>query len=123
MADEITFNPKVSGSSTTYDVTVQASIGGTTLPAPGVYSVAMGQQFSVTATPITNYYFSHWTQNGVNIGSANPISITVNSNMTLSAVFTTTPPSYLWIILGVVGVGAAGIVAYLLKRKKPQNKS
>ena len=116
--DAVQFQITPTGTPSTYNVTVQAGTGGTTTPAPGVYSISAGQPFNATATPSEGYYFSHWTKNGANIGSANQISIPVISNMTLSAVFTTTPPSsYLWLlILGLAGAGAA--TAVYLKRRK-----
>jgi hypothetical protein len=70
-----------------FTLTISATTGGTTDPMPGTYSLFCGSNVSVTATPFTNYQFDYWSFAGVNVGSNNPISITVNADGGLVAVF------------------------------------
>jgi hypothetical protein len=76
---------------TYYFLTIFPSVGGTTNPSPGTYSYQAGTVVSVTAIPYTNYMFDHWELDGANPGSTNPISITMNTNHNLSAVFIYSP--------------------------------
>jgi hypothetical protein len=71
----------------TYTLTITAMSGGTTNPAPGTYTYSSGQYASVEALPSANYFFDHWVLDGSNVGSANPISVYMNNNRALQAVF------------------------------------
>ena len=71
----------------TYSLTITATAGGTTDPVPGAYAYPSGSYASVTALPSANYFFDHWELDGSPAGSANPISVLMNSNHTLQAVF------------------------------------
>ena len=75
-----------------YDLTITATTGGTTSPAPGVHSYAEGTVVSVTAIPDLGYNFDHWELDGSNIGSANPTSVTMDADHALHAVFVEIPP-------------------------------
>jgi hypothetical protein len=72
-----------------FTLTISTSSGGTTTPAPGVYSSAIvgGLNVNVSATPYADYAFDHWELNGVDIGSPNPINVTLDRNLNLHAVF------------------------------------
>jgi hypothetical protein len=71
----------------TYVLTVSAGTGGSTNPAPGSYSEPQGAGVSVTAVSSSDYNFDHWMYDGVNVGLANPYTVTMNGNHTLTAVF------------------------------------
>jgi len=75
---------------TTYDLTVTAGSGGTTDPVPGVYSHPCGSYASVTAIPDEGYRFDHWVLDDSPAGSVNPISVLMNTNHDLEAVFAET---------------------------------
>jgi len=75
-----------------YILTITTTLGGTTDPAPGQYRYAEGSMASVTAIPQQDYIFDHWNLDGANIGAMNPISVSMNTNHTLEAVFTYSPP-------------------------------
>ena len=77
---------------TYYTLTISASSGGTTSPAPGTYSYQEGTIVSVTAIPNTNYAFDYWELDGAYAGTENPITITMDSDHTLKAYFTYSPP-------------------------------
>ena len=66
-------------------VTIATSGNGTTSPAPGTYTVQAGTTGAVTATPAGGYAFTGWS--GSATGTANPLTVTVNGNMTLTANF------------------------------------
>jgi hypothetical protein len=75
----------------TYTLTITSTAGGTTNPLPGPHQYAQGTVVQVTATPDATHIFDHWELDGSNVGSANPISVTMNSDHTLNAVFTLLP--------------------------------
>jgi hypothetical protein len=70
---------------TKYTLTILAGAGGTTNPAPGTYTYDEGAVVSVTATASANYRFGNW--GGDASGTANPITVTMNSNKTVTAGF------------------------------------
>jgi parallel beta-helix repeat protein len=76
----------------TYTLTIIATVGGTTDPAPGTYSYTANSTFQVTAIPNTGYLFDHWELDNVNVGSTNPYAIYMDKNHTLKAVFAAIPP-------------------------------
>jgi len=72
-----------------YTLTIMATVGGKTNPAPGTYMRVAGTVASVTAMPDGGYHFDYWELDGVN-NSANPISVTMNKEHKLIAVFAPT---------------------------------
>ena len=75
-----------------HDLTVSAGVGGSTDPA-GVSSHACGSYVDVTAIPEACYVFDHWELDGSPAGSDNPISVLMDDDHALHAVFTYSPPS------------------------------
>jgi hypothetical protein len=77
----------------TYALTIQTGAGGTTSPIPGIYPIEQGLTQQVSASAYTGFQFANWLLDGV-IRTENPISITMNTNHTVQAVFTPiiTPP-------------------------------
>jgi hypothetical protein len=71
----------------TYTLTITANTGGTTNPSPGTSTHTAGTPVPVTATPNSGYIFDHWELDGVNVGSVNPYTVTMNKDHTLKAVF------------------------------------
>ncbi len=80
-------NPYGSPPSPTYNLTIIATIGGTTNPAPGTYTYTDGTGASVTAMPNVGYKPDYWILDGSPAGSANPIDVLMTQNHTLEAVF------------------------------------
>ena len=74
-----------------YTLTVQAGTGGTTNPAPGTYTYTAGSTAQVSAQPSQGYTFSKWQLDGVDAGSNNPITVTMNANHILTASFAQNP--------------------------------
>jgi hypothetical protein len=74
-----------SGTQSDYWLTINATTGGTTVPSPGSYSYQSGSVVLVQAVPYTHYLFNNWS--GHASGSANPVSVTVNSNKSVTANF------------------------------------
>jgi len=70
----------------TYTLTIDATIGGTTDPAPGSYSYHYGDVATITAIPDSGYYFSVWLVDGITY-SDNPLSLTITGNLTATASF------------------------------------
>ncbi len=80
---------------TQFAVSVQATTGGTTSPAPGVYWLNASAPLALTATPAPGYYFGGW--NGTGNGSLSSYgaegSATANSPLTETALFVLRPPA------------------------------
>jgi hypothetical protein len=70
-----------------YTLTITATAGGTTSPAPEIYIYPAGSIISVTALPDINYVLDYWELDGLNAGPTNPLSLTIEANHTLKAVF------------------------------------
>jgi hypothetical protein len=74
-----------------YTLTIITTTGGSTDPQPGTYNYPAGFTVPVNASAYAKYLFSHWELDGLNVGSANPYTITMNENHTLRAVFSPAP--------------------------------
>ncbi|MGA9387221.1 MAG: PKD domain-containing protein, partial [Candidatus Bathyarchaeia archaeon] len=70
-----------------YTLNIITNAGGTTNPAPGPHQYPFGTVVSVTANNNSGYILHHWELDTVNMGSANPYSVTMDQNHTLKAVF------------------------------------
>lgn len=68
-------------------LTISATSGGTTSPAPGSYWYAEGAAVSVTAIADANYTFSYWVLDGGYAGTSNPITVTMDKSHKLTAIF------------------------------------
>lgn len=71
-----------------YALAITATSGGTTNPSPSVLTYPEGTLVEVTATASTNFALDHWELDHVNVGSNESITVTMNANHTLHAVFT-----------------------------------
>jgi hypothetical protein len=76
----------------THNLTIEATPGGTTNPAPGTRSYPEGSTVTVTAIPGTGYMLDHWELDGTNVGAVNPITIIMDKDHTLRAIFSAMPP-------------------------------
>ena len=81
-----------------YDVSVEATEGGSVSYAGG--SIQAGQTVTVSATPIEGYQFTGWS--GDVTGNENPLTVTINSNISITANFERV--KYI-LNVGVVGSG------------------
>jgi beta propeller repeat protein len=75
-----------------YSLTILNTAGGTTSPLAGTHVYELGSNVSVLAKPDASYVFDHWELDTANAGSANPYTVSMDSNHTLKAVFTYVPP-------------------------------
>jgi outer membrane protein assembly factor BamB len=66
---------------------VTATTGGTTTPSPGTYEYTNGTIVDVIALIDEGYGLHHWELDEVEVGSPNPITVTMDANHTLNAVF------------------------------------
>jgi len=78
---------------TQFILTISAGTGGTTDPVPGTYAYDVGTEVPITALPENGYRFSGWTES-VPSGheNDNPITITMDSDKSITANFTAIPP-------------------------------
>jgi hypothetical protein len=80
-----------------YQLTINATLGGTTSPPPGSYWYDSGQSISVTAMANSGYDFSNWLLNGGNAGSTNQLAVTMSRAHTVVGNFEQEPsPIYLF---------------------------
>jgi hypothetical protein len=75
-----------------FNLTVEASTGGTTNPTPGSYTCASGTNASITALPDIGYKLDYWLLDGTPDGSTEPFNIQMTQNCSLKAVFVRAPP-------------------------------
>ncbi|GAI57803.1 unnamed protein product, partial [marine sediment metagenome] len=75
----------------THTLTISATVGGTTSPAPGSYVHDEGTVVRVTAYPGSGYLFDHWVLDGVT-RTENPIDVVMDRDHALRAVFEAIPP-------------------------------
>ncbi|HUS89906.1 MAG TPA: hypothetical protein VMW91_11210, partial [Desulfosporosinus sp.] len=74
-----------------FDLTIAVTGSGSTSPAAGVHNYAVGTDVDVTATPDAGWAFDHWGLDKSNAGSANPYTVTMNDDHSLTAVFVDIP--------------------------------
>ncbi len=70
-----------------YTLIIMADTGGTTDPSPGGYTYDSGTEVTITATPDSEYEFVNWS--GDASGTSNSITITMDSDKSITANFTT----------------------------------
>jgi hypothetical protein len=70
-----------------YNLIITTAADGTTTPGPGTRTYIAGTEVTVRAIPEAGYSFDYWKLDGIDIGSDNPISISMETNHTLQAVF------------------------------------
>jgi len=69
-----------------YTLTITATAGGITDLPPGTYTYVANSNISVTAIPDINYILDYWLLDGEE-RAENPITVTMDANHTLEAVF------------------------------------
>ncbi len=67
---------------------IETTIGGTTYPPPGIYEYSIGEKVNIFAYPYEGYVLDKWELDEIPLDSNNPITIIMNSNHTLKAIFT-----------------------------------
>jgi hypothetical protein len=76
-----------------HDLTISVTGMGTTDPALGTYTYEEGTVVPVTAYPASGWMLDHWLLDTVDVGTANPYSVTMDADHTLEAVFAEIPPT------------------------------
>jgi hypothetical protein len=71
---------------------VYSGTGGYTSPSTGTYQYIQGQTAYVTAYATGGYTFDYWIVDGVNVGSSNPIGVSMNVDHYIQPVFYSNPP-------------------------------
>lgn len=90
---EFTFTPEAPPPPVKYNLAISTTAGGTTNPAPGSYTYDEGATVTVKATPETGYRFGNWEVNGGISAVRTPeITLTMDRDYTLVAVFSEAPP-------------------------------
>ena len=82
----------MAAAASTYNLTTGTQGGGSISPTSGVYyDYRLGDQVTLTATPDNGWTFSGWA--GDATGTTNPLTVTMDANKTVTAVFTEILPS------------------------------
>ncbi len=68
-----------------HTLALRSQKGGTTRPSPGNHTIDHGTGVTITAIPESNYRFSNWT--GDVLSTENPLTIEMNSDMSITANF------------------------------------
>jgi len=84
-----------------YTLTISTTTGGTTDPTPGSYTYLEGTVVTVTAIPESGYRLVRWELDGADVGNPLSISVTMDVDHTLHAVFEAIPPA-MGVITGTV---------------------
>jgi len=73
----------------THSLTIETTTGGTTSPSPGTYVYLHGEKVSVRAIPDTGYSFDRWILSNDTTSTRNPITLTIDTDYTITAYFRT----------------------------------
>jgi len=99
-------NSIVTVTAESYTLTITAGIGGTTNPPPGTYQETSGSNVILTAIPSQGYVFDHWTTDDSNNNSESAsITVTMNTNHNVAAVFAVIPPNQFNLIMDSSPIG------------------
>jgi len=98
-----------------YGLTIAVEGSGSTVPAVGSHMYGDGTEVEVAATPDTGWMFDHWELDTADIGTNNPITVIMDDNKSLTAVFEMIPEFPSWIILPLIITIAIAII--LIKKK------
>jgi len=74
-----------------YKLTIQTTGSGTTSPTTGEHTYDINEYVPVTAYPSGGWQLYNWVLDSVNVGSANPYTVTMSENHTIIAYFVTIP--------------------------------
>jgi hypothetical protein len=113
---------------TKYRLTIQTTTGGTTNPLPGTYVYNASSTAQVVAFPSTNYTFDHWELDGVLAGSVSSISVSMNQDHVLKAVFSLTPPKrcilkwFCWFLLFLLLIILLPLLALWFYRRRKKSR-
>ena len=88
-----------------YELTISVVGSGTTDLAPGSYKYNEGEEVSVDAIPDLGWKLDHWELDGVNVGDADPYTVTMDADHALTAFFVEIPPVQYQLTISVVGSG------------------
>jgi len=101
-------------------LTISSTTGGTTTPTTGVWEYDQGSTAQVTATPNTGYRFKHWLLDNVIAGLDPTITVTMDADHTLVAVYEAVSPTPITssMLLPALGLLAVVGIGYLATRKK-----
>ena len=89
-----------------YTLTASAGEGGSVSPTTGSFNA--GTEVSVTATPNSGYQFTSWS----NGSTVNPVTVTLNSNTSITANFEVLINSYTLTVVSTDGGSATGTGEY-----------
>jgi len=70
-----------------FSLTISVQGSGTTTPPPGAYNFNMGAEVSLSAIPLPNHSFVNWIENGEVLSVESVISITINEDRIITAMF------------------------------------
>ena len=99
--------PSAGGGGTTFTLTTNVSGTGSVARNPNAGSYASGTVVTLTATPGSGFQFSGWS--GDLTGAANPATITMSANRTVTATFTAITQGPFTLTRSVTGSGSVSV--------------
>lgn len=89
-------------------LTINTTVGGTTDPEPGSYTYDEGAEVLVSAIPSSGYQFVGWREGGVIISTDQQVSVLIDGDRTIEAVFeeVVVPPQQYALTVSVIGDGS-----------------
>jgi pectate lyase len=97
------FAPSAGGTPTTFTLTTSVVGSGTITRNPNATSYASGTVVTLTATPASGFQFSGWS--GDASGTANPTTVTMSANRSVTATFTAVGTQTFTLTTSIVGSG------------------
>ena len=89
--DDVEFDPWQTSLYHARALVIGVSGSGTTDPVPGTYTYDEDTPVQVDAIPDAGWVLSHWLLDGVDVGDADPYTVTMNDDYSLTAVFEEAP--------------------------------
>ena len=86
-----------------HELTISVAGSGTTYPAPGSYTYDEGTLVSVDSLPDSGWTLDHWALDGVDVGSADPYSVTMDVDHVLTAIFAEVSVAQYNLTINIVG--------------------
>lgn len=88
-----------------YNLTVEVEGSGTTDRPPGEYTYIEGREVKVEAIPDPGWILGHWLLDSVMQETVNPITVTMDSNHTVTTVFDAIPSDQRLLFIEILGSG------------------
>lgn len=94
-----------------YELNISTSGSGSTVPTAGTHMYSEDSEVNVTAYAASGWTLDHWLLDSEDVGNANPYTVTMNENHSITAVFVEIPPTEYELTVSVTGSGSTAPTA------------